>query len=84
MIFLVRGFGNRVRIIIRFTEGVGCQFWWVMRPLNDDTGQTTFYKIENYKQFFEQGYLNFVKFGRNFAEIFFRDWHMKYAFSRKI
>ena len=22
------GFGNRVRIIMKFTEGVGCQFWW--------------------------------------------------------
>lgn len=51
------GFGNRVRIIIRFTEGVGCNFWWAKRPIYDDTGLTTFYQIDNYKQFFEQGYL---------------------------
>jgi hypothetical protein len=23
-------------------EGVGCQFWWAMRPLKDDNGETTF------------------------------------------
>ena len=48
------GFGNRVRIIIRFTENVGCQFWWAMRPLNDDDGLTTFHQIDDYKQFFQQ------------------------------
>nr|YP_010131807.1 hypothetical protein KQ334_mgp068 [Chrysopogon zizanioides]YP_010131851.1 hypothetical protein KQ334_mgp024 [Chrysopogon zizanioides]QPZ94327.1 hypothetical protein [Chrysopogon zizanioides]QPZ94371.1 hypothetical protein [Chrysopogon zizanioides] len=51
------GFGNRVRILIVFTEGVGCQFWWAMHPLNDDTGITTFHKIDNYKQFCQQGCL---------------------------
>lgn len=50
------GFGNRVRIIIRFTENVGCQFWWAMRPLNDDDGLTTFHQIDDYKQFFQRGY----------------------------
>ena len=36
------GFGNWVRIIMKFTEGVGCQFWWAMRPLKDDTRETNF------------------------------------------
>jgi hypothetical protein len=45
------GFGNRIRIIIRFTEGVGCQFWWTMWPLNDDTGLTTFIKLKTINNF---------------------------------
>ena len=45
------GFGNRVRIIMKFTEGVRCQFWWAMRPLKDDTRETTFHVISNYKLF---------------------------------
>ena len=45
------GFGNRVRIIKKFTERVGCQFWWAMRPLKDDTRETTFHVISNYKLF---------------------------------
>ena len=51
------GFGNRVRIIIKFTEGVGCQFWWTMRPLKDDTRETTFHVISNYKLFCQRGCL---------------------------
>ena len=51
------GFGNRVRIIMKFTEGVGCQFWWVMRPLKDDTRETTFHVISNYKLFCQRGCL---------------------------
>ena len=51
------GFGNRVRIIMKFTEGVGCQFWWAMRPLKDDTRETTFHVISNYKLFCQRGCL---------------------------
>lgn len=51
------GFGNRVRIIMKFTEGVGCQFWWAMRPLKDDTGETTFHVISNYQLFCQRGCL---------------------------
>ena len=51
------GFGNRVRIIMKFTEGVGCQFWWAMRPLKDDTRETTFHVISNYKLFYQRGCL---------------------------
>ena len=50
-------FGNRVRIIMKFTEGVGCQFWWAMRPLKDDTRETTFHVISNYKLFCQRGCL---------------------------
>ena len=51
------GFGNRVRIIMKFTEGVGCQFWWAMRPLKDDTREITFHVISNYKLFCQRGCL---------------------------
>ena len=51
------GFGNRVRIIMKFTDGVGCQFWWAMRPLKDDTRETTFHVISNYKLFCQRGCL---------------------------
>ena len=51
------GFGNRVRIIMKFTEGVGCQFWWAMRPLKDDTRETTFHVISNNKLFCQRGCL---------------------------
>ena len=37
------GFGNRVRIIMKFR--------WAMRPLKDDTRETTFHVISNYKLF---------------------------------
>jgi len=50
-------FGNRVRIIMKFTEGVGCQFWRAMRPLKDDTRETTFHVISNYKLFCQRGCL---------------------------
>ena len=50
-------FGNRVRIIMKFMEGVGCQFWWAMRPLKDDTRETTFHVISNYKLFCQRGCL---------------------------
>ena len=49
--------GNRVRIIIKFTEGVGCNFWWSGGPRFHDRGVSTLYQIENYKTFFEEGCL---------------------------
>jgi hypothetical protein len=51
------GFENRVRIIMKFTEGAGCQFWWAMRPLKDDTRETTFHVISNYQLFCQRGCL---------------------------
>lgn len=52
------GFGNRVRLIIRFTPGIGCMFWWIVIPLDGpDTGKTTFCLIDDYHQFFLDGNL---------------------------
>jgi len=48
------GFENRVRVVMKFTEGLGCQFFWAVRPLKDDTGETTFFEISDYKLFFQQ------------------------------
>jgi hypothetical protein len=42
---------------MKFPEGVGCQFWWAMRPLKDDTRETTFHVISNYKLFCQHGCL---------------------------